>query len=27
LQTIYDDNSILADQVSEIFGIGVNSGF
>lgn len=27
LQTIYDDNSIQAVQVSEVFGIGVNYGF
>lgn len=27
LQTIYDDNSIQAVQVSEVFGLGVNFGF
>jgi hypothetical protein len=27
LQTIYDDNSIQAVQLSEVFGIGVNYGF
>ena len=27
LRTIYDDNSIAAVQVSEVFGIGVNYGF
>ncbi|SDW15475.1 DUF3078 domain-containing protein [Flavobacterium degerlachei] len=27
LRTIYDDNSIQAVQVSEVFGIGVNYGF
>jgi hypothetical protein len=27
LQTIYDDNSIQAVQVSEVFGLGVNYGF
>jgi hypothetical protein len=27
LQTIYDDNSVQAVQVREIFGIGANYGF
>jgi hypothetical protein len=27
LRTIYDDNSVKAVQVSEVFGIGVNYGF
>ncbi|WP_339919205.1 hypothetical protein [uncultured Flavobacterium sp.] len=27
LQTIYDDNSVQAVQVREVFGIGVNYGF
>jgi hypothetical protein len=27
LQTIYDDNSVQAVQVREVFGIGVNCGF
>jgi hypothetical protein len=27
LQTIYDDNSVQAAQVKEVFGIGVNYGF
>jgi hypothetical protein len=27
LRTIYDDNSIQAVQVSEVFGLGVNYGF
>jgi S-formylglutathione hydrolase FrmB len=27
LQAIYDDNSIQAVQVREVFGLGVNYGF